>query len=223
MRRRIRTLFLTLIGAVVLAVTLMALRASRPVPSLALPNPNGYDTFVKASVAVAIDPGSYETMGLDELRELVSKNTEALRLLRQGLTQRSVVPVDLTITNYLQTMMSDLPKLKSLSFLLTAEGRLTEMENRFADAARCYTDTIRFGDEMSRGGFLINRLVGVGCEARGYNQLVALVSKLNCEEVRPTFAALERVDINGVSWDEVQQMEKALVRQELRKTRNPLQ
>ena len=223
MRRRIRTLFLTLICAVGLAVTLMALRASRPVPSLALPNPNGYDTFVKASGAVVIDPGSYETLEQEELRELVSKNAEALRWLRQGLTQRSVVPVDLINTNYFQTMMSDLTKFKSLSFLLAAEGRLAEMENRSADAARCYTDTIRFGDEISRGGFLINRLVGVGCETRGYNLLVALGPKLNCEEVRPTIAQLEKVDINGVTWDEVRQMEQAFIRQGLRKTMNPIQ
>lgn len=224
MRRKVRTLFLTLIGTVVLAfVTLMALRASRPVPSVALPNPNGYDTFVKASGAVTIDPGSYETMEQGELRALVSRNAEALRWLRQGLTQRSVLPVDLTNTNYFQTMMSDLPKFKSLSFLLAAEGRLAEMENRSADAARCYTDTIRFGDEISRGGFLINRLVGVGCETRGYNLLVALVPKLNCEEVRPTIAQLEKLDINGVTWDEIQQMEKAFVRQGLRKTMNPIQ
>ena len=64
-------------------------------------------------------------------------------------------------------VMGDLADLKRLAHLLTDEGRLREMENGSADAAHSYLDAIRFGNEMSRGGFIINRLVGVACEAIG--------------------------------------------------------
>jgi len=61
----------------------------------------------------------------------------------------------------------ELARLKVLARLLTDEGQLAEMENRYADAAQSYLDTIRLGNEMSRGGFIINRLVGIACEAIG--------------------------------------------------------
>ena len=70
--------------------------------------------------------------------------------------------------------MNQLAGLKRLVQLLAAEGRLREMDNRLADAAQSYVDAIRFGNEMSRGGFVINRLVGIACEAIGYTPLADL-------------------------------------------------
>src|SRR5262249_5698551 len=138
----------------------------------------------------------------DELRSFVVTNSEALRLLRVGLTRRCSVPTDSAIANF-ATTSGDLMALKSLARLLSAEGRLAEMENRPADAARSYIDSIRLGSEMSRGGFMINRLVGIACEGVGSIPLVKLVPKLMCEQARPLVAELEQIDGGTVAWREV--------------------
>ena len=101
-------------------------------PESPLPNPNGYDDFLKAGHTVT--GKLYDLAELDHagLQVLVATNAEALRLLRVGLSRRCAVPTDKTIANFGATA-GDLMGLKSLAMLLSAEGRLAKMENRLAE------------------------------------------------------------------------------------------
>jgi hypothetical protein len=112
--------------------------------------------------------------------------------------------------------------LKSLVRLLSEEGRLAEMETRYSDASHSYLDAIRFGNEISRGGFIIHRLVGIACEAIGDTPLSKLVPKLNTDEARSIIAELEKIDRAGVRWDEVRQNEQRFAQYHLRKNFNPV-
>jgi hypothetical protein len=125
--------------------------------------------------------GDADTLDHETLQALVSTNAESLRLLRLGLTRQCALPADSAMTN-VSGMLRDLAVMKQLAQLLAAEGRLREMDNRLADAAQSYVDAIRLGKEMSRGGFIINRLVGIACEAIGGTPLSKLVPKLNPQE-----------------------------------------
>jgi len=170
------------------------------------PNPNGYDDFIKAGAAVLGSVGDFQTLDQASLRDLVSTNTEALRRLRVGLTRQCVMPMNPALTNA-AGLLGQWTDMKSLVYLLAAEGRLREIENRPADAARSYTDAIRFGNEMSRGGFLITRLVGIAGESTGCRALASVVPKLGREDARVVLAELERVDAERVTWTEVRQNE----------------
>lgn len=119
-------------------------------------------------------------------------------------------------------MLGDLANLKSLARLLEEEGRLAEMENRYADAAHSYVDAIRFGNDISRGGFIINRLVGLACEAMGESPLAKLASKLKPDEARPVIADLEKIDATRVTWAEVKRNEERFSRYQLSKGFNPI-
>ena len=207
--------------AIAAGVAMLAL-FSNSSPHAPLPNPNGYDDFLKAASLLGGDPGSYETLGRDELRALVATNAEVLRVLRLGLTRQCSVPTEEMITNY-AVRISDLPKLKSLRHLLAAEGRLAEMEERPADAARSYVGLIQMGNEIGRGGLMINYLFSISFAVLGDNSLVQLVPKLDCEQMRPVRSALEKVDSTQVAWEQVVQDEGRFCLHELRKTLNPLQ
>src|SRR5438270_12491601 len=161
-RRRLLVGLAVATGATLVA--LLAITIGRTPPRTPLPNPNGYDDFVKAGQAVLGTVWDFPTLDRDSLDALVSTNAEALGLLRLGLTRQCSMPTDSALTND-AGRISQLADMKQLVELLAAEGRLREIENRPADAARSYTDAIRFGNEMSRGGFLINRLVGIACES----------------------------------------------------------
>ena len=91
------------------------------------------------------------------------------------------MPMDIALTNLYSDRLADL---KRLARLLIAEGRVREMDHQPADAARCYTDLIRFGNELSRGGVLITRLMGIACEAMGSGALAAVVPQLRGEDSR---------------------------------------
>ena len=77
---------------------------------------------------------------------------------------------------------------------MAAEGRLREIENRPADAARSYTDAIRFGNEMSRGGLLITRMVGIAIEGMGCQHLANVMPRLGREDARIVLGGLERLE-----------------------------
>jgi hypothetical protein len=96
------------------------------------------------------------------------------------------------------------------------------MDNRYGDAARSYVDAIRFGNEISRGAFIIDRLVGVACEAIGCGPLAKLVPKLSCEQARSVIAELEKIDAARVSWAEVRRNEDRFSRYQLSKGFNPI-
>ena len=106
--------------------------------------------------------------------------------------------------------------------VLSAEGRLAEIENRSADAAQSYVDAIRLGNEMSHGGLMMNRLVGIACEGIGSIPLVKLLPKLNCEQMRPLIAELEKIDDTTVQWRDVIQNENRFARAQLGNYPNPI-
>jgi len=180
MARNTRTMLLALVAVFLLAIlAVLFLTLGRPPPPVPLPNPNGYDDFLKAASLRTV--GDVFTLDHETLQALVFTNAESLRLLRLGLTRQCALPADSAMTN-VSGMLSDLAVMKQLAQLLAAEGRLREMDNRPTDAAQSYLDAIRLGKEMTRGGFIINRLVGIACEAIGGTALSKIVPKLNPQE-----------------------------------------
>ena len=221
-KNRRRLLFvLGVLGALLGGGVVVILFIGRTTAPSALPNPNGYDALLKAGQAVAGKIDRVPDLDHDGLRAVVATNAEALRLLRVGLAQRCAVPTDAQIANF-ATISRDLIGLKSVARVLSAEGRLAEMENRPADAVRSYVDAIRLGSEMSRGGLIINRAVGVACEGVGSIPLVKFLPKLTCEQMRPVTEELEKIDHSAVPWREVLQNENRFVRSQMGTYPNPI-
>jgi hypothetical protein len=198
---------LVILSPMVLLVLVLVLLASGPSSLPPLPNPNGYDDLIKASAAAVGNAGDYPTLSRESLAGLVSTNAEALRLLRRGLTNQCLMPMDSALTNT-AGMADQMACMKRLVQLLAAEGRLRELDGQPADAARSYTDAIRFGNELSRGGVLITYLTGLACEAVGGQPLAKVVPKLSPEQARVVLTALEGVDADRVTLADVLRNER---------------
>jgi hypothetical protein len=219
---KIRTLLLALAVIFVLAVlTVIIVSTSRIPQRPPLPNPNGHDDFLKAAALLTGDVGNASTLNHDGLQALVSTNSEALRMLRLGLTRDCSVPTESAMEN-VPGMLTELSDMKRLVQLLAAEGRLREMDNRLADAAQCYLDAIHFGNQISRGGFIIHRLVGIACEAIGDTPLGKLAPRLSSQEARRVIAELEKAENAEVTWDEVRQNENRFVEYRLSQGFHPI-
>ena len=186
----------------------------------ALPNPNGYDDFVKAGSLIVGPVADYSKLDRAELEQLLASNTEPLQLLRTGLTQRCQMPLEPALNNP-SGITTELGGMKHAAQLLAAEGRLRELENKPGEAARSYVDAMRFGNEMSRGALLITRLVGIAGEAIGYNSLTRIAPQLNRNECQAVLSELERLDAARVSWAEVRQAENQCMRYHLKQQLNP--
>ena len=213
-------ILLAVVFVAAIAVWLLYLQGGPPT-STALPNPNGYDDFMKAAMQIVGDPSSGPTLEESALNELVSTNAEALKLLRLGLSRRCSTPTDTIFTNF-SAMMADLPNLKRLGQLLMAEGRLAELQGRRVDAANIYLDAIQLGNASSHGGCLINRLVAVAVERVGHSALVKVLPTLQCSEAKALMARMQTIDANRIAWAEVMKIENRFARNEARKMHNPL-
>lgn len=199
MLRKNRRVLLGLLAVLVLAVlVLIAFTAGRPPARPPLPNPNGYDDLIKAGEALHATLEELLTLDQPGLADLVRTNVEALRLLRLGLSRPCARPLVPSLTNGAR-----IDAMYRLAALLAAEGRLREMDNRPAEAALSYVDATRFGNEISRGGELIDRLVGMNSERVGYHGLAKLAPLLDPGTARLVVTALEAADANRVEWSQV--------------------
>jgi hypothetical protein len=175
-------------------------------PIQPLPNPNGYDDLVKAGEMVSTNSWNYDSSNLEQLRETTAANAEALALARAGLSNECLVPVPFSQAD-IENHTSDLADLKRLAQALAAEGKLAEMENRPDDAAKSYLDTIHLANESARGGVLIDELVGMAIEAIGTSHLQKIADHPDAKSCRETATALEALDSQKQTWNEVMQQE----------------
>jgi hypothetical protein len=189
----------------------MVFTLSQPAPAPPpLPQPNGYDDFVKAGGMVTDDTSGYGTMSEEELRAFVRKNAEALKLARAGLGRECRVPLDFSATN--ETYVRNLAIIKRLAFTLTAEGRLAEMENRPADAAEAYLAVIRLGCAMSQGGVIIDSLVSIAIDTIGTARLEKLAPTLDVKQCREAASALESCEAQREPMEAILARERAWAR-----------
>lgn len=180
-------------------------------PLPALPNPNGYDDFVAAARLTTREVSDFADLTNDSLRSLVSTNAESLRLIRLGLSRQCVLPTHEVITNFGSAGVP-LFYLRRLACLLAADGKLAATERRPGDAAKSYAQAVKFGNGISRGGVIINRLVGAACEAIGLERLARLSPSLNCDEAKEAIAILEHVEQDRVEWGQILQAENRFAR-----------
>ena len=205
-------LFLSIPAAVVIAIIgMLIFDAAQPLPPVQpLPNPNGYDDFVKAGEVIILSTNNllhYDEMTQQKLRILVENNAEALQLARTGMQRKCQVPLDYSPTS--ETVLIKHSAILHLAQALAAEGRLAEMENRHRDATKSYLDLVHLGNKSAHGGIIIDQLVGTAMEAVGTSHLQKLVERLDAKSCRETAAALETLDSQRQTWNEIMQQERA--------------
>lgn len=216
-RSRKLLLWLLLIPtALVVAVTgFVIFNALRPLPPVPpLPADNGHADFVTASQIVTAHTGDYSKLNKEDLRALVAKDSAALKLARTGLEKQCRIPLDFSTTS--TTHLDELARMKRLALAFAAEGRLAEMEGRYDEASKSYLDAIHFGTESVRGGTVLDQMVGTAIEAIGIAQLQKLAEHLDAKACRETAAALDSLDTNRQSWEDVLQQEEAWSRRAFR-------
>ncbi len=180
------------IGFMVVALVLMFTMTRPALPDLPLPDPNGIDTLAKASALLHDKTGDFSDLAPADLRAVVASNSPALDLARIALTQDCRVRISYSLQN--DAAFQGLIGQKHLGQAFAAGGRLAEMENRPADAVRHYASAIREGCVISRGGLMINSLVGIAVEAIGSMRMQKLVPSLDANACRSAVAELEAAD-----------------------------
>ena len=190
-------------GFILIAVLGAALILSSAKPPPPLPNPNGYDDFVKAGCMLTGSAGDPATTSLEDLRAEVARNASTLGLARMGLERPCRVPLEYS-ENFYSRHAGDLAAIKRLAQAFYAEGKLAEREGRDAEAVHAYLENIQLGQESARGGLLIDRLVGLACEAFGCAGLNSVVGQLGAAECRTAIRRLEAMEASDAPGETVE-------------------
>jgi hypothetical protein len=184
----------------------------RPLPTLApLPNPNAYDELVKAGGLVSTNTKTYLKMTVYQLRPLVQQNADAVSQARDALGSPCRAPVDYG-QNGNWNNGGNYNKLRTLGQAFAAEARLAQLDKQPARAAQADIDLIRLGADISRGGVLIDAMVGQGIGSLGANDLPKSMDQLDAKTCREAAATLEQLDGQKASWDEVMRQEDVWIR-----------
>ena len=220
-RNRLITVFILLFPFILFAGFLVSEIAGPLPPIHPLPNPNGYDDLVKAGQMVSSNSWNFEQMTGEQLRETVSANAAALALARTGLSHECRVPLQFSMA-YATNHVHDLVALQMLAQAFATEGRLAEMEDRTNDAARSDLDTIHLGIEASRGGTMLDGMVGTAIESSGLKPLQNISSRIDARTGRETVMALETLGSQKPSWAELIQQDNAWSRRTFPGIKYPL-
>jgi hypothetical protein len=210
-RKWLIILFVLIPGALILSVAVpLIFQTLQPLPPVPpLPNPNGYDDLVKAGEMILsdFDKDDYRQFSAEKLKALMIKNAGAFEIARMGLQQKSRVPLDYSATSPVH--LEKLSAIKQLAVAFAAEGKLAETENRPNDAVKSYLDMVQLANQSVYGGTLIDEMVGRVTEAIGTENLKRLTGELDAKSCRETAAALETLDSQRQTWNEVMQQEAA--------------
>ena len=216
MRRTAAKFIFKLVGTIVATVALGGLllllfhRASPPfLPPL--PNPNGYEDLLQAAAMATKGPTDHEVTDREELRDLVKKNREALERVRLGLSRECRVPLEYSREYRSKHFSTDLMPLRRLQAALTQEGRLADMEGN-GEALWSYLNIISLGEELSRGGLVIDHLFAWSVEELGLLELRRLEPTFTDARGKEVASALERVLERKEPFEEVLARERAFQR-----------
>jgi hypothetical protein len=189
---------------------IVTLKDSDPA-SAPTPNPNGYDDFVKAAGMIKPSGPARKLPSAEDLSKTVADNAEALQLARTGLTHQCRVPLD-TMVSTDRNRTEALGGFQALEVAFVMEGKSSETENRPADAAQSYLAITRLGQEITRGGVVIDALVGSTIEGSGLSRLEQVALRLRAEQCREVSTALEDADLKRESVDNITHQEKVWAR-----------
>ena len=163
-----------------------------PLPSTALPDPNGYDDLVRTG-EMLLDLGVPDPHAatLKELADFVRENPAVFDAIRLGLSRESMVPVTYASADLNRSAYRPF---RCLAWALAAEGQLAQADGRIADAVTSYLDVLRVAETSSRGGLATDVAIGNAWEYLGVDRLARIAKNLPANEARRVIKALDAMD-----------------------------
>ena len=183
--RRIKILILALFLLAVLGMASVLL-LNRPGDTFIappLPQPNGYDDFLRACDSITGEAVDDTTATTNDLRLFLARNTDALGQIKLGLSRECGVPLDTSpsaVTN--TTHLQDLSALKKCALLLITQGKVAEKDGKNVEAIEAFLDTLRLGCGVTRGGVIIDAQVGLAIQGLALSRIEKLLKHLNPAE-----------------------------------------
>jgi len=179
------------------------------VPTPVMPNPNGYDFFVRAGNALVREKQIGDPKA--NAAKILSENAEAMRLARQGFGYRCVHPPvrggPTTTAAATATFARD-AKMRGLARLFRLDGSTRASGRDWGGAASSDLDAIELGVAICHGAKLMDSLIGSADVAIGRADLWDVIDHLNAGQARSVTGRLDSIFLNKASFADVMTEEK---------------
>jgi len=199
--QKVFAVFAFAVVVLAISIALVALRDS----GTALPNPNGYDDFVKSGRMVttslgSLDLGDYREFNTEALSAFSKTNAEALKIARCALDRQCRVPIENNV-DWFRAHLGEMVAIKNLTRVFLVAGRLAQLEGQTNHAVDIYLDSIRLAHESTRGGLIVETAIARVQEALGLEGLKSVSPALDAAQCRRIAAILEELDARQESWE----------------------
>lgn len=179
-----------------------------------MPNPNGYEYFIRAGDAFVPDHNNVDEVTSTKYEKgkiypigpkeaWLKENAKALHLLREGLKYPAWQPK----LNSIEIFRS-YSKFRSLARALRVESHVYAERGEFDKAVGSAVDVIDFADAIPRGGPLIAGLVGNAITAMGISELGKLLPHLDANASRAASFRLGKIYANRFPYYKTLQQDK---------------
>jgi hypothetical protein len=177
-----------------------------PIPVATLPNPNGYDDYLKAIQMLPANPVvngwnfDPELATEQELEQGSNEVIKALDRVREGSEKQVVQGLNY---NEDDLGLPDIQGFRTIARGFDAQGRLLLKQDKASEAVDVFVDAARFGSLLTRGGLMIDDLIGVACSGMAYKGLHKTVEKVPVDQIPELIAALQKLESERDPWEEV--------------------
>ncbi|PQV64195.1 hypothetical protein B1R32_10639 [Abditibacterium utsteinense] len=193
--------------------------AVAPMPNLARDaSKNGYATLVAARKLIlpgengnpsTADRNLSPAENLRRQRAAVARNAPALKLLRETLQMPIEVPAA-TSENDFALAFPSFGSFREMARQLRQESDVRLADGDAVGALDSRLTILELGAAITRGGPVINSLVGIAIESIGRAQLENVAAKLDATQIRAALPRLKAVDARRATHSETLRQEKAL-------------
>nr|CAA9286545.1 hypothetical protein AVDCRST_MAG63-3995 [uncultured Armatimonadetes bacterium] len=185
------------------------------VPTPTLPNPNAFESFVRAGDALVEGPEIRRALAADDgvprgaalplaqKERLVQANALALATLREGFAHPFHEPPARSFSH----VFPHYTRFRDLGRILALEGEAKAGRGDPGGALDSYLDCVYLGQEVPRGGTLIGKLVGLAIVSIGRQPAWEVVPRLDARQARAGAARIETISARHVSFADALQEE----------------
>lgn len=179
------------------------------IPTPKMPNPNAFDTFVKAGSLLqdekSIDYAfaTKHSSGIKEDREytlaemdkILVDNKETFSVLRKGFGEEYRNPPARSFA----ALFPYYARFRALARALAFEAEVKEKHGDWTGAMDSRLDVMELGAKIPHGSVLIGELVGIACQAIGRKQMWDSLEHLDANQAKLAVKRLEKIDSECVS------------------------
>lgn len=210
--RGITWLTLTMVVVVLAAPAALVfsqLATPEPIPTVEMPEPNGYVKLSDAWRSIenaAIVVGSVDAYSASETQLIpaVEEVSAAVNLARESFADQIVCPLDYSPIGLNSSPFADIFLWRGLSRAFSATGRLQLLQGQVDAALSTYVDLIRLGVVGRRGGLVVDGMVGAAVTGAGASGIWELIERLDSAQCRRALGEIEQLIADTEPFEEIE-------------------